>query len=88
MLRERGHDVLTSQEAGNSHTGVPDPDVLTFATKEGRAVVTLNRKDFIRLHAASPDHAGIIVCTENPDFPAMAEKIHEAIKDRQSLAGE
>jgi predicted nuclease of predicted toxin-antitoxin system len=60
-LRELGHDVLTVQEAGKAHQRIPDNEVLTFATKNGRVVVTQNRKDFIRLHRLRPDHAGIIV---------------------------
>jgi predicted nuclease of predicted toxin-antitoxin system len=44
-LRILGHDVLTVQEAGNDHQRIPDPDVLAFATREGRAVLTQNRKE-------------------------------------------
>src|SRR5262245_32436384 len=44
-LRRLGHDVLTSQEAGNAGRGVPDEVVLAFAVRTGRAVVTLNRRD-------------------------------------------
>jgi hypothetical protein len=32
-----------------------------FAISEDRVVLTLNRKDFIRLHKQKPNHAGIIV---------------------------
>ena len=49
-LRALGHDVLTTQEAGNAGQTIPDHDVLDFATRDGRAVLTLNRRDFIRLH--------------------------------------
>ncbi|WP_160315350.1 DUF5615 family PIN-like protein [Limnoraphis robusta] len=38
-LRALGHDILTVQEAGNN--GLPDEDVLAFATQENRAVLTL-----------------------------------------------
>lgn len=86
-LRERGHDVLTIQETGNAGDAVPDTEVLRFATAENRAVLTLNRKDFIRLHQQSPIHAGIIVCTFDPDFPAQAERIHQAIAADDDLAG-
>jgi predicted nuclease of predicted toxin-antitoxin system len=47
LLREMGHDVLTVQEAGNGNLGIPDEDVLSFAISENRAVVTLNRDDFV-----------------------------------------
>jgi predicted nuclease of predicted toxin-antitoxin system len=63
FLRALGHDVLTVQEAGRANQGIPDPEVLSFATSSNRAVITQNRKDFVRLHRIQPDHAGIIACT-------------------------
>jgi predicted nuclease of predicted toxin-antitoxin system len=48
ILRDLGHDVLTVQEAGNA--GLPDEEVIAFATSQNRAVLTLNRRHFIRLH--------------------------------------
>lgn len=59
-LRSLGHDVLTVQEAGNAGLGIDDKEVLTFATERNRAVITINRRDFIRLHATQPDHAGLL----------------------------
>ena len=47
-LRAIGHDVLTVQEAGNANLGIPDDEVLAFAVNDNRAVITLNRQDFIR----------------------------------------
>jgi hypothetical protein len=87
-LRALGHDVLTVQEAGRSDLAVPDAEVLAFATSETRAVLTLNRLHFIRLHRQQPAHAGIIVCTFDPDFRRQAERIHQAIGDAPSLAGQ
>ena len=78
-LRALGHNVLTVQEAGNANQRIPDEDVLAFATTNNRAVITLNRGDFIRLHRQSTNHAGIIACSENNNFERLAEKIHEAI---------
>jgi Domain of unknown function (DUF5615) len=78
-LRKLGHDVLTVQEAGNADQAIPDEAVLDFATNEQRAVLTLNRRDFIILHKYLPDHCGIIVCTYDADFIGQAKRIHEAI---------
>lgn len=78
-LRALGHDVLTVGEAGNANQKIPDEDVLAFATAQNRAVLTLNRYDFIRLHKQSSAHAGIIACSENTNFERLAEKIHEAV---------
>jgi hypothetical protein len=86
-LRGKGHDVLTTGDAGKSNTGIPDEEVLRFAIAERRAVLTHNRQDFIRLHRLHPGHEGIIVCTENADFPALAEKIHAQLQQLESLKG-
>jgi Domain of unknown function (DUF5615) len=60
--------VLTVQEARNANLGIPDEDVLAFAVTNKRAVLTLNRIDFIRLHASQPNHAGIIVCATDRTY--------------------
>ena len=87
-LREQGHDVLTTVNAGKSNIGIPDDEVLRFAIESGRAVITHNRQDFIRLHRLNPDHEGIIVCTDNPDFPALAAKVHARLQAMESLKGQ
>jgi hypothetical protein len=86
-LRRSGHDVLTTQEAGRAGQAVPDEDVLAFARADGRAVLTLNRKHFVRLHDAQPGHAGIIVCTYDPDFAGQAGRIHAAVTAQAQFAG-
>ena len=87
-LRRLGHDVLTVQEAGNGGRAIPDESVLAFASGKGRAVVTINRKHFIRLHLLNPRHAGIIVCTYDPDFVRQAHRIHSAIEEQDRLEGQ
>ncbi|MEY2429040.1 MAG: hypothetical protein QOJ40_1925 [Verrucomicrobiota bacterium] len=87
-LRTFGHDVLTIQQAGKADQALPDKEVLTFATRENRAVLTLNRLHFIRLHRQEQNHAGIIVCKFDPDFERQAERIHKAIGEQPSLAGQ
>ena len=62
-LRQLGHGVLTTQEAGEAGKSVPDEQVLVFAIAEGRALLTLNREHFIKLHNVNPDRAGVITCT-------------------------
>ena len=86
-LREHGHDVLTIQETGKAGQALPDADVLEFATRENRAVLTLNRLHFIRLHRQQPNHTGIIVCTFDPGFAAQAGRIHKALASEPALAG-
>ena len=86
-LRRLGHDVLTVQEAGNAGRAIPDATVLAFAIQDRRALVTLNRRHFIRLHHEQPNHQGIVVCTFNPDFAAQARRIHEVLGDPVEMAG-
>ncbi|MEY3302061.1 MAG: DUF5615 family PIN-like protein [Pseudanabaena sp.] len=87
LLRNMGHDVLTVQEAGNANLGIPDDQVLAFAISNNRAVVTINRLDFIKLHRSSSKHFGIIVSTNDSDRPRMATRINEAIATQESLQG-
>jgi len=87
-LRQLGHDVLTSQEAGNASQRVPDDQVLQFAIHDRRAVLTFNRRHFIRLHLQQPAHGGIVVCTYDPDFAALATRIDAALATVPALAGQ
>ncbi|AFY91511.1 DUF5615 family PIN-like protein [Chamaesiphon minutus] len=81
FLRLLGHDVLTVQAAGKAGQKIHDPDVLDFATEENRSVITLNRNDFIQLHKIRPHHAGIIVCSDDRNWEALANRIDRAIND-------
>ncbi len=65
-LRLLGHDVLTSQQAGNANRSIPDSEVLGYASEHQRVLLTLNKRDFIKLHQQGVQHAGIIVCTQDP----------------------
>ena len=87
-LRRYGHDVVTTHDEGKSQQSIPDDEVLRFSVENGRAVITHNRQDFIRLHREQPDHAGIIVCTDNPDFAALAAKVNEKLETLESLKGQ
>jgi predicted nuclease of predicted toxin-antitoxin system len=53
-LRKLGHDVLTAHEAGNTGKQLPDEDVLAFAVKEERLLLTLNRKHLFAFMEKSP----------------------------------
>jgi Domain of unknown function (DUF5615) len=64
QLRAQGHDVI-SAVADPTLIGLPDDQVLAYATAEGRALVTANIKDFVPLdgrhRAAGQSHAGLIL---------------------------
>lgn len=87
-LRRLGHNVLTIQETGKANQAIPDDIVLTFATEHERTVLTINCKHFIRLHKTYPHHAGIIVCSYDPNFIGQARRTHEAIEVVTQLSGE
>ncbi|MDZ7291046.1 MAG: DUF5615 family PIN-like protein [candidate division KSB1 bacterium] len=87
-LRRLGHDVLTIYETGKAGQRITDEEVLAFARADNRAILTLNRKHFIRLHNEQPDHPGIIVCNFDPDFAGLAARIHSLIHEQASLAGQ
>jgi hypothetical protein len=86
-LRRRGHDVLTTQDVGRHNRGIADPDVLSFAVAYHRAVLTGNRRHFIRLHRQSNRHAGIVAYTDDRDVAILAARIDAALRDHAPLAG-
>jgi hypothetical protein len=60
-LQRHGIDVLTTQSA--NCCGFPDPDQLAFARANERVLVTFDT-DFLSLHQAGVQHAGIAWCPE------------------------
>jgi hypothetical protein len=87
-LRQLGHDVLTTLEAGLANQGVADPDQLAYATRLGRAILTRNRKDYVRLHTRSAHHAGILSITDDLDFDGQGSRIDAALAGHSTLAGQ
>jgi predicted nuclease of predicted toxin-antitoxin system len=67
-LRQDGHDVLTTREVG--HAEALDEQQLAFATREARAFLTHNRRDFRRLHREWTErgrlHGGIVISAHLP----------------------
>ena len=86
QLRSLGHDVLTVAEAGNAGQRISDEAVLAYAAQSERAVLTINRRDFVRLHRQGASHAGIIACTQDADVLGQAQRIHEVVTATGSLA--
>ena len=86
-LRQLGHDVVTTLEAEQAGRSVPDGEVLDFASRHDRVLLTLNRWDFVALHRSNAEHAGIIVCSVDVDAQGQAERINEAIQTAGDLVG-
>jgi len=85
FLRNHGYDVLTSVEAGNANQRIPDDEVLKFATTQNRVLLTFNRKDFFKLHKKDDNHAGIIACTYDNKYEALADRINQATINKAPL---
>jgi len=86
-LRRLGQDVITALEDGRANQSVTDRDLLARATEIGRALLTLNRQDFKKLHRVVPEYAGIIICTEDPDRLGQARRIVESLPKSGDLRG-
>lgn len=84
-LRRFGHDVMTIQESGQAGQAMSDEAVLAFATADGRALLTLNRRHFLRLHRRRTAHRGIIVCSFDSDLSGWAKRIDNAIRQHADL---
>ncbi|MGK7931238.1 MAG: DUF5615 family PIN-like protein [Microcystaceae cyanobacterium] len=72
------------QDAKQAGKKIPDEEILKLATENNRAVLTLNRKDFIKLHYSKPNHSGIIVCRDDRNWQQFAERINQATLSTQS----
>jgi predicted nuclease of predicted toxin-antitoxin system len=79
-LRKLGHNVLTIHDDGKANQRYSDAAVLAVASAAQRAVLTLNRKHFRRLHRERSAHSGIILCTYDPDSAGQAQRINETIE--------
>src|SRR6185312_6972947 len=78
QLRTKGYDVI-SVVADPALVGLPDDQILAYATADGRALVSANIKDFVpldaRYRAADQSHAGLILVStktfpQNRGFPS------------------
>ena len=87
-LRDLGHDMLTAFEAGEANLGFLDDRVMRYARKSGRIVLTHNWNHFERCHKDNPGHHGIIICTRDEDYEALAHRIHSVLATNHDLGRE
>ncbi len=87
-LRNLGHDVLTAFEDERANQRISDEEVLERAIELNRAVLTINRIDFKRLHNANSNHAGIVICTFDADFIGQATRIDTACKEVSEITSQ
>jgi hypothetical protein len=85
LLRQRGLDATSAHDAGNSQ--LEDRAQLEYATREGRAIVTRNVVDFLRLAhdavATNTAHAGIVLVPASfrgDEYQELADAIVNDLK--------
>ena len=67
LLREAGHDVQTPADVTPPLLGADDAVHMAHARTAGRAILTLNARDFLALHDQDAAHAGILVVYQDND---------------------
>lgn len=84
QLRDKGHDVVAALDVEVGPSSRSDEDVLAWAARNDRCVVTENIRDFARLAPVVP-HAGIIFVSSQR-FPRtrngiarLADALHDLI---------
>lgn len=70
-LRDKGHDVVAALDVEVGLASRSDDDVLAWAARNNRCVVTENISDFARLAAQGATHAGLILVSSQR-FPRTA----------------
>jgi hypothetical protein len=78
-LRQDGYDALSSHEAGRTNQKISDEDQLIYAVQQGRAILSFNTADFIKLDrewkAAGKRHYGIIVSLRINDVGELLRRV-------------
>lgn len=81
-LRRRGVDVLTAQDAGMRERA--DEEHLVFASRESRVIFTQDT-DFLRLHADSRAHVGIVYAPQQTAISVIVRSlmlIHDVLSPK------
>lgn len=80
MLRKLGHKVITSYEAEQANQGIPDDEVLHYATKNNLILITFDRDDFVELHQSGTKHKGIVICKTDRDYKGQVDRLQEYLQ--------
>jgi hypothetical protein len=67
LLREAGHDVQVPADVEPPLAGADDAEHMRHARSTGRAILTLNPRDFKALHDLDSGHAGILAVYQDND---------------------
>ena len=78
-LRSRGYDVESCEEAGRSRQRISDAEQLEYAARQGRTILSFNKRDFIALDrdfkSGGRRHAGMIVAPQIDDLGALLRAV-------------
>ncbi|MEW6542303.1 MAG: DUF5615 family PIN-like protein [Nitrospirota bacterium] len=84
FLSQQGVDCQTAQQAGR--LGASDEDQLRHATRTGRAILTHDTRDFLRLARewgqAGRSHSGIILSHQVP-YRVLVKRLHSFLSTYQ-----
>ena len=92
-LRRYSIDVLTAYEAGRANQQIPDAEQLTYATEQGRVLVSRD-KHFLNPHVvpqiATRQHAGIVCLRRDASIGDQARYLRYLAETAtmESLAGQ
>ena len=79
VLCRDGYDVLSTHGAGRANQRLSDEAQLLYATQQGRALLTFNARDFVRLDslwkAAGKRHHGIVVSPRIDDLGDLLRRV-------------
>jgi hypothetical protein len=89
QLRTSGHDVVAVLDVEVGLAARTDEDVLTWADRNGRCIVTENVGDFARLAQQGFRHSGLVLVSSRR-FPRTANGLHRLATALEALlsAGE
>ncbi|MGI8915832.1 MAG: DUF5615 family PIN-like protein [Chloroflexota bacterium] len=79
QLRRSGYDVVSCREAGNSSHGYSDEWQLSYATREGRAILVHNISHFVPIDVAWKTagrlHFGIIAVPQSTSLSELVRRV-------------
>ncbi|MCC7369718.1 MAG: DUF5615 family PIN-like protein [Chloroflexi bacterium] len=79
VLARMGYDIESCQWAGRANQWISDESQLQYATDQGRAILTFNVGDFLRLDqrwkTLGRRHAGIVVAEQVLPLPELIRRV-------------
>jgi len=80
-LCQDGYDVLSTYAAGRANQRISDEAQLLYAVEQGRALLTFNVRDFVRLDSlwqtAGQRHHGIVVSPRIDDLGELLRRVKQ-----------